>query len=166
MKTLTLIAISLILFQACQSESQDTPYTDFSIYLTKDSMVKSVLDINSVVIDSLLFKYEDMVSYDSLKHRLELKSRTDTLFYNHGLDGRGFIAVLDGDIKVYCGIFFSPVHSSTNPNITITLPMDNATTNHSLEILENYHDSSVNKGYAKINDKRIIDLFKKDNKLK
>ena len=167
MKTLFFIGISLIIFQSCsKSDNQDTLYSDFSIYLTKDSIVKSGLDINKVVIDRLLIKYDDIVSYDSLQHILELNYKTDTLIYNNRLDGRGFVAVLNNDIKIYCGVIWSPIHSNTNPNVTITLPMDNIANDSRLEILENYHDNSINRGYAKINDKRIIDLFKKDKKLK
>lgn len=155
------------MFQSCsKSDSQDTLYSDFSIYLTKDSLVKTGLDLDQVVIDRLLINYDDIVSYDSSQHILELNYKTDTLIYNNRLDGRGFVAVINSDIKVYCGVIWSPIHSSTNPNITITLPMDNSANDSRLEILENYHDASINQGYAKINDKRIIDLFKKDKKLK
>ena len=167
MKTLFFIGISLVLFQACRkSDSQDTLYSDFSIYLTKDSIVKTGLDLNKVIIDKPLIKYADIVSYDSSKHILELSYKTDTLILNKRLDGCGFVAVLNSDIKVYCGIILSPIHSNTNPNITLTLPLDNIVNDRRFEILDNYHDSSLNRGNIKINDKRIIELFRKDKKLK
>jgi hypothetical protein len=128
-------------------------------------LVKSGLDINKVIKDKLLIRYEDIVSYDTLSHILLLKYKTDTLF-NNQYDGRGFVAVLNNDINVYCGVLWSPIHSSTNPNITITSPIDNIANNCRLEILDNYHDSTFNRGYTKINDKRIIELFKKDKKVK
>jgi len=158
----------MLLFQSCKENVfEETSYTDFSIYLTKDTLVRTGLNLNEVIKDKPLIDYDDIIAYDATRHIIYLKFQADTLFhYSKKYDGRGFVALLNHNIKVYCGVLWSPIHSSTNPNIVITLPMDNLPNSYRLEVLDNYHDSTLNSGYALINDKRIIDLFKKDGKLR
>lgn len=168
MKNVILLIISLLIFQSCtEKNNNEMLYTDFSIYLTNDSLVRDGLKLDKVISDKVLIKYEDIIFYDSSLHIFELRFKTDTLFqFSKNYDGRGFVAVLNNTIKVYCGVLWSPLHSSTNPNITITLPMNNTSNNYQLEVLENYHDTTFTRGYAQINDSRVIALLKSDKKLK
>lgn len=168
MKPIACLLASLLFFQFCkESEIEDPPYTDFSIYLTTDTLARKGIILDEVVIDKPLVEYDDILAYDSANHILYLSISTDTIFhYTKKYDGRGFVAVLNKKVKVYCGAIWSPTHSSTNPNIVITLPLDNLNNNYRLQVLDNYHDPALHAGYAQINDKRVIDLFKRDNKLR
>jgi hypothetical protein len=174
MKTLSLFlhCILYLVFLASlsnckKSDPQKSTYSNFSIYLSGDSIVSEPLLLDQVNAKELFIAYENIVSYDMENHVLELSYPLDSLFhYPNSIDGKGFVAVLDHKEKIYCGIFWSLLHSSTNPNICITEVLDDKNGINKLEIQENYHDSSYTSGYTQINDNRIIELFKKDGKLK
>ena len=118
MKVIRFTGMFLALIYGCRQtdENKSNIYSDFSIYLTTDSLVNTDLVLNNLVMETKPFiKYSDIVSYDSAKHILELNYRVDTIFkYNYRLDERGFVAVLNKNTKIYCGTFWSPVHSDIN----------------------------------------------------
>ncbi len=170
MKAIRFIGMFLALIYGCRQadENKLTTDLDFSIYLTTDSLVNTDLVLNNLVMETKPFiKYGDIISYDSAKHILELNYKVDTIFkYNYRLDRRGFVAVMNNTTKIYCGTFWSPAHSDINSNIAITLPIDGISNDSCLKIIAGHPNTSYNKGYSIVNDKRIIELFKKDRKIK
>jgi len=168
MKTTLFYLIFILICWGCTKEKSDnlTQFTELSFYFTTDTSVRTVLDIDNIQIEGDPFiPYSEIVSYDSARHILELDHRIDTLFdYTGNYDGRGFVAMLD-TTKIYCGALYSPIHSSTNPNIVITLPCDEISGDHCLQILEGYPNEDYYAGHSDVNDPRIIELLKRDHKL-
>jgi hypothetical protein len=170
MKISIAIVIIILFISGCKKsdDNRAITYTDYSIYLTTDSLVNTNLTLNDLVIEKTPFiKYSDIKCYDSVNHILELNRRINTIFnYNSGLDGRGFVAILNNEVKVFCGVLWSPIHSISNQNIMLTLPMDDKSSDSCLIFIEGYPNTNYDKGYSIVNDKRIIELFKKDKKIK
>lgn len=161
-----LFTLSLLFLMSCMKEINSSGFDELSFYLTTDTIVRNMLDPLSVEPESEPFiTYNDIVSYDSSNQVMRLKRSFNSLFSpDNGFDGRGFVAMLDTTI-IYCGVIYSPVHSSTNPNIVITCPLTDESCEVNLRITEGYPTEGYYTGIARVNDPRIIRVLKRDHKL-
>jgi hypothetical protein len=168
MKTISSIIISLLFLGSCSKENDENFIdNEFGIYLSEDTIIYGNINISTMEIKKEPFiKYDDIVWYDSSEHIMKLSISVDSIFnYGNSMDFRGFVACLD-TITLFCGIFYSPIHSNPNPNIVITLPCDNLSVSNRLKIYEGYPNSDYYKGYKSVNDIRFIDLLKRGHKLR
>ncbi|HMW40378.1 MAG: hypothetical protein K1X68_00700 [Saprospiraceae bacterium] len=165
---LSLFAI-LLLYTTCkEDDTVVTEYKDFSIYLTFDSLPHAPLDISKSVLQKKLIKYQDIKSYDSANTTLELRYRADSLFnWPSGNDNRGFVAVANDSIRIYGGYLWSPLHSSTNDNIVLTLPLESNASPYHLRVQNGYPFASNDPAHRSIiNAPQLMELFRKDGKLR
>jgi hypothetical protein len=168
-KTISSVMIILIIIIGSCSKGTDEKLTGkgFNIYLSEDTIINGSIDISTMEIEKEPFiAYDDIEWYDSSEYIFKMSISVDSIFnYGKSMDYRGFVACLD-TIKLFYGIFYSPIHSNPNPNIVISLPCDNLSECNRLKFYEGYPNSDYYKSYLSVNDKRFIDLLKKDNKLK
>lgn len=165
---LTLLA-ALLLYTTCKDDdSVVTAYNDFSIWLTMDSLPHATFDISKSVLQKKLIQYQDIKSYDSANTTLELRYRADSLFtWSTGYDNSGFVAVANDSIRIYGGFLWSPLHSSTNDNIVLTLPLESNASPYQLRVQKGYPFASNDPAYRSvINSPRLMELFRKDGKLR
>ncbi|MFN8280303.1 MAG: hypothetical protein U0V49_08480 [Saprospiraceae bacterium] len=163
------LLVALLLCMSCKDDDTlVTGYKDFSIYLTFDSLPHAPLDISKSVLQKKLIKYQDIKSYDSANTTLELRVRADSLFnWSSGYDNRGFVAVADDSVRIYGGYLWSPLHSSTNDNIVLTLPLESNASPYQLRVQKGYPFASNTPAHRTvINAPGIIELFRKDGKLR
>ena len=168
MKTITSFMIILIIIASCSKETDEKLIDNgFNIYLSEDTHIYGSIDISTMEIEKEPFiVYDDIEWYDSSEYILKLSISVDSIFnYGESMDYRGFVACLD-TVKLFYGIFYSPIHSNPNTNIVISLPCDNLSESNRLKFYEGYPNSDYYKGYLSVNDKRFIDLLKGDNKLR
>jgi len=168
MKTIISIILILLFIGGCSKETDEGSIgKEFGIYLSEDTIIYGDIDISAIKIEKEAFiTYDDIVWYDSSEHIIKLSISVDSIFYyGNSMDFRGFIACLD-TVKLFYGIFYSPVHSMPNSNIVITLPCDNISVSNRLKIYEGYPNSDYYKGIKSVNDIRFIDLLKRGHKLR
>ena len=168
MKTIiTIISFFLLLVSCSKETDEDFIGKKFGIYLSKDNIIHGDIDISTMEIEDEPFVvYDDIVWYDSSEHIMRLSISVDSIFnYGNSMDYRGFIACLD-TVKLFCGIFYSPIHSMPNPNIVITLPCDNIPVSNRLKFYEGYPNSDYYNGFKSVNDIRFIDLLERGHKLR
>jgi hypothetical protein len=168
MKKIFILLVLYTILPGCETGTKDVSsgFTELSFHFTTDTLTRELLNIDVVeVLAEAFISYSDIVSYNVTTHIFRLNHPIDSLFdYTKNYDGRGFVAMLD-TTKIYCGVVFSPYHSSINPNIVITLPLDGVSDENCLEIRCGYPEESYYTGIDEINDERIVDLLKRDNKL-
>ncbi len=168
MKTPLLTIISLFFFFGCAEKDENSKeYKGLSFFLTDDTMVTAILNIESVQPeDEPFICYNEIISYDSSSHILKLNHSVGTMFSSGQIvDRRGFVAMLDAT-RIYCGVFYSPIHSQPNPNIVITMSCNEPLCDSCLQIIEGYPNDDYYTGYSNVNDPRIIELLDRDNKLR
>jgi hypothetical protein len=134
-----------------------TPYTD------NLNLDYSTVDFDTILLqDTPILRYNDLVSYDTTYHKLNLAISHDSLkIGDAGVYGRMFVVTIDSE-PIYCGFKWS-VFSSVMCNwVFIEEPfteLDNLTDN---EIVITF----VSNEYADPRmDKRIIDRLKADGKI-
>jgi len=142
----------------------------FELYLTvtpySSNLYKDYGSINFDTIllpDKPLLRYNDLIKYDTITHKLTLGISHDSLkIGDAGVYGRMFVATIDKK-PIYCG-FKWPVLSSVPCNwVFIEEPYQS---------LDNLNDNEIvisfNSGVYKDPrlDKRIVDRLKTDGKIK
>lgn len=168
MKTIYSIILILLFIGGCSREMNENLIgNEFGIYISKDTIIHGNIDISSMEIEKEPFiTYDDIVWYDSSEHVMKLSISVDSIFnYGNSMDYRGFIACLD-TVKLFYGIFYSPIHSMPNSNIVITLPCDNIQVSNRLQIIEGYPNSDYYRGFKSVNDIGFIDLLERGHKLR
>ena len=169
MKTkLIMTALISLLIISCDNTNDIKIGNGLEIYLTK-TPYSSVTYLKTFNLDTValmndpLLRYKDIESYDSLTYKMTLKISHDSLkIGDASVQGRMFIVTIDGK-PIYYG-FKIPIISSVGvSSVYINEPYE------SLDNLKN--NEIVFSLRPKIspdprNDKRIIDLLKKDKKLK
>jgi hypothetical protein len=168
MKPFILFVFSPLLLVCCNIDNEEGYNgNNFGIYLSKDSVIRTDINISTLEVENEPFiEYDDIIWYDSSEHIMRVSISIDSIFtYKDNMDYRGFIAYLD-TVKLFYGIFYSPIHSVGNPNIVITLPCDNIPISNRLKIYEGYPNSDYYKSYKSVNEPRFIKMLKIGNKLR
>ena len=171
MKTKFIMAVLIsFLIISCDNTNDIKIGNGLEIYLTKTAYSSNLQkDYSSMSLDTVallpepILMYKDILSYDTLAHKLTLAISHDSLKIGQAsVYGRMFIVTIDKK-PIYCG-FKWPVISSVPCNwIYIEEPyeaLDNLKNN---EIVISFQ---TNQYTDPRNDKRIIDRLKKDGKLK
>ena len=163
------VLISFLII-SCDNTNDIKIGNGLEIYLTKTAYSSNLQkDYSSMSLDTVallpepILMYKDILSYDTLAHKLTLAISHDSLKIGQAsVYGRMFIVTIDKK-PIYCG-FKWPVISSVPCNwIYIEEPyeaLDNLKNN---EIVISFQ---TNQYTDPRNDKRIIDRLKKDGKLK
>lgn len=167
LKILILFCIPFLVL-SCKKDLSDIT-GDVAFYLLESFEVSGYyqIDESSVVIASEpLIPYNEIESYDDEKHRFVITENMKEELMNRdsAIDFRAFAVVADDEI-VYTG-FFWPVYSSSICNWVVIDPVT----------IDMSNQLNVEIGYPgtpsdveipdKRNDQRIIDIFKRDRKLK
>ena len=126
MKTqLTIIGLIGILIISCEKDNNDNHSNNndgFEIfrvdttYLHNIHMDYSTLDLDTLVLeDSPILRYEDIMKYDTTKHKLAIGISHDSIkIVNTTFEGRYgsmFMVTLD-KVPIYCGWFWSGMYSN------------------------------------------------------
>ena len=173
MKTPLIVTILItLLIMSC--EKKDNNRYDigegFEIYITKTPYSHNLyLDYSKVDFDSILlsdlpiFRYNDLIKYDTLTHKLTLAVSHDSIkFANAGVYGSMFVTTID-KVPIYCG-FYWPVYSSVPCNwVYIEQPYYDLDRLDDKELVisfssEHYTDPRL--------DRRIVNRLIKDRKIK
>jgi hypothetical protein len=163
------ILLTMLLSVSCRNNTPETtsPTGDtVEIYLLESYDKTNYLKINesTIVLKSTpLVAYADMVSYDSTNHVLRLTDNGKNAITSLQQSGiRMAFAVKARGAVIYTGYFWSSIMSSNCDWMVIDI-LDLPTKNQMSVALE-YPDPFANV-VDRRNDKRIIDVFKGDNKL-
>ncbi len=170
---LTLACLISIMIVACENLKEDKYFeigNGFEIYLTITpyshnlSMDYSKLNFDTILLSDLpILRYNDLISYDTLTHKLTLKISHDVLNIGEaGVYGRMFVVTVDMQ-PVYCG-FKWPVVSSVPCNwVYIEEPY---------EALDGLYDNDIVISFSSEQypdprlDHRIVGRLSLDGKLK
>ena len=165
MKPFNYLPLLFFVCLACNKESSE--FTGLNFYLTADTLVTTLLNTDEVQpVNEPFIRYDEIVSYDTANHIFWLNKPVSEFFsYGTGYDGKGFVAMLN-TTKIYCGVFWSPIHSAINPNIIITMPLIENANENCLQIQDGYPGDSFYTGHDDINDSRIIAVLIRDHKLR
>lgn len=173
MKNLQLLLVVLMveLFSGCE-KTQSIPGSNGKVELFMIETFSTIknsaqIDVNSVVTkQSPLISYQDFLSYDSVQHEFSLSNKAlDAINgLKHSVHGLPF-AIKVNDTLVYTGYFWPSYSSASCDWVVIDPFLANAN-----------KKATVRLGYPgliqgqtiedKRNDKRILRIFKQDNKLK
>ena len=176
MKKTTLLifsALIILIIISCKKHDDDNKYDigkGFEFYLTitpySHNLFKdySTVDFDTILLsDKPILRYNDLIKYDTITHKLTLGISHDSLkIGDAGVYGRMFVVTIDKK-PIYCG-FKWPVISSIPCNwVYIEQPyqaLDNLNDNEIIIsfVSEHYIDPRL--------DKRIVDRLKIDGKIK
>jgi len=173
MKTKLLLVTALaLLLMAVVSCTKDNKYDigeGFEIYLTvtpyadKMNLDYSTVDFDTILLEETpILRYNNLVSYDTIHHKLTLTFSHDSLkIGDAGVYGRMFVVTIDSE-PIYCG-FKWPVMSSVMCNwVFIEEPFTE---------LDNLNDNEIVITYVSNEypdprmDNRILDRLKADGKI-
>jgi hypothetical protein len=167
-QSLLIICISIFILSSCQSAKND----DFAIYLLADSIPATELDqadINELILeDKPLISGEDIISYDTASHIIELTqtayARIQNIFPTPvKVDGIPFVVCV-GNERIYPGAFWTPLSSLSYNGIVILQPFDTESTFIQIEL--GYPSPEVFIANDPRADPRILELLKQNGKLK
>jgi hypothetical protein len=164
-----LLSLLILAGESCTKNNNYEIGEGFEIYLTVTPYADNLyLDYSTVDFDTVqleeipILRYNDLVSYDTLTHKLTLEIPHDSLkIGDAGVYGRMFVVTVDSD-PIYCG-FKWPVFSSVMCNwVFIEQPFTDLDTLTDNEIVISY----VSNEYPDPRlDKRIVDRLKADGKI-
>jgi hypothetical protein len=166
MKALSFVILAFVIITSCKKDKIN-PSDGVAFFLVKDSVIAASPNISTLSLGVPLIRYNDIVSYDSTTHILELTFPADSIFNKKNkIDGKAFILTVD-NVRTYFGYIWSNKHSTIYQMKTF-ICLTNA------EQDPNLFHVYLSKGYPdKLrtvndmrNDSKIIDRFKQDNKLK
>ena len=177
MRTKFIFAFLIVTFiLSCKKENEFIMVPNnngFEIYMTVKPHTNNLkvdyskVDFDTIVLyDKPIIRYQDLISYDTIKHILKLGISHDSLDFHVAVTGRMFVLTID-KIPIYCG-FLWPVTSSIPCNwVYILEPHESLDHLNDNEIVISFM-STINKEPAKDPrlDKRIIDRLTKDKKIK
>ena len=163
-KTIAVIFILLTLLIGCTTNNQtinsqkDILPNKFAVYLVDSQQI--------------FFSEEDISSYDPSTQTFIFTSEgakkvdpfQSTVQINSGLYQKLFVVKL-GDEEIYRGKFWSPVSSLSEPGIVMYASAIGQEDN-TLTVSSGYASSELLSDKRRINDPRIIEHFKKINKIK
>jgi hypothetical protein len=174
MKTnLTFIALTMLLICSCEKHNETKNFAigeGFELYLTVKPYIHNLyLDYSTVNFDTILLedapflRYNDVLKYDTLSHKLTLGVNHDSLKIGEaGVYGRMFVATIDRK-PIYCG-FKWPVYSSVPCNwVFIEEPYQSLDHLNDNEIVISIRSGAANDPRL---DRRIVNRLKADGKIR
>jgi len=167
---ISLIPVFVLIISACgRNDDPGQASGKVELYLMESyETVKNTFQIDESTVvtkESSLISYTEFKSYDSNNYIFTISDNTKTKVENleHSVHGLAFAIKVDNEL-IYTGYFW-PIYSSMTCDWIITDPI----------ALNRYNGLKMELGYAtqtggivipdKRNDKRIIDIFRQDNKL-
>ncbi|MBN1161583.1 MAG: hypothetical protein JXA17_06540 [Dehalococcoidales bacterium] len=117
-----------LVFCSCGSQQESPISEGFAIYLTKDDIPVSQMEMLShvVIADEPVVSIDDIISYTARNH--EIKLTPDAYERVMGLkvptSGKSFVVCVDKS-PVYWGAFWTPVSSQSFDGVTIWVPSFN-----------------------------------------
>ena len=176
MKTPALFVLIGLLIISCEKDNNgNSPNTDgFEIYRTKTTYRHeinkdySIVDLDTIVLeDTPIFRYRDLIKYDTSSHKLSIGISHDSLkFDNTSVYGSMFVVTLDKN-PIYCGFYWLMISSVPCNWVYILEPyyeLDSLEDNE-IVIGFNYNSSYWQKYPDPRLDTRIVDRLIEDGKI-
>lgn len=152
--------------QAAEQEPSAAPAGEFAIYLpAEDLTVDDVLDLSQIELAEIpVISIEDIVSYASETHVIELEASMTELLDALELPGRPFVVAIDRT-PIYAGAFMAGFFSRSYDGVVILWPpMDGG--ENTITIQLGYPGKDFFSGEDPRSDARIFEALRQAGKLR